>query len=114
MRNEEADFQRLLLGIHKKKGRWPEDVLRYPFNYVFNRVLTPVERIITELRVEGRVNGEIAILLNSELKTVQRHIYSIRSKYRNQMNTRIDNHPVIRKTKGFIVRKAKIERYDKT
>jgi len=97
--------QKLLYDIHN--GIWSEKLLEGPFEYVFNVVLTPTERHIVHGKISGFVDGELAIKNKCSLGTVKRHIYNIRSKYRNQIDVRVDNHPVLRKRKGFNVRKLR-------
>ncbi len=110
--------EKLLMDIHQSNTNWPEKILDSPFSYVYEQVLTPLERRIVRLKIEGLVDGEIAIALKKELSSIKRHTYNIRRKYRLQTDPRVDNHPKIKERqyyktggkKGFIVHKRKHER----
>jgi len=97
--------ERILFKIHN--NIWPTELLESPFDYVYRFILTSKERRIVCYKIDGYVDGEISIKMKIQLGTVKRHIYNIRSKYRNQMDVRADNDPEIRKRKGFIVRKKR-------
>jgi len=107
--------EKLLVDIHQKNTGWSEKLLDSPFSYVYEQVLTPLERRIVRFKIEGLVDGEIAIALKKELGTIKRHTYNIRRKYRLQTDPRVDNHPKIKERqyyktkgeKGFIVHKKR-------
>lgn len=108
--------ERLLVTIHQQNTNWPKELLNYPFDFVYNYVLSPIERRIVTYKVaDNLVDGEIAIKLGKTLATIKRHIYNIRKKYRLQEHFRSDNHPKVREKqynktngqKGFIVRRKK-------
>lgn len=102
---EGIDFHMLMLDLHA--GVWNEDLINH---YVFTQVLSDRERQILLLKIEGLVNGEIALKLKIKPITVKRCIQDIVYKYRNGMGRRIDNHPIIRKADKkhkFVVRRKR-------
>ncbi len=89
-------------------GDWTDTLISgRDLNWIFKKVLTPKERAVVSMKVDRLVNGEIAIALGVKIQTVERYLYDIEYKYRNGMGRRVDNHPAIRKTKGFIVRRIR-------
>lgn len=53
--------------------------------------LTKKELLLIDLKVDGLTNSEIAELLKIRESTLRRKIYDIKSKYRNNMDTRVDD-----------------------
>lgn len=87
-------------------GNWSEELMESSgLGWVYLNVLTPTERIIVAHKVAGDVDGEVAMLLGISPLGVKRHIREIEYKYRNQIGSRISNHPAIRAQKGFHVRR---------
>jgi len=82
-------MQALVL-LHKLNV-WSEDLLSGEFKYVFERVLSDTERVVTELKIDGYRDSEVALRLGVELKTVKRLIYKIKRKFRLGIETRVDN-----------------------
>lgn len=90
-------------------SQWNSALLGDDFTFVYNWILTKRERIVLDLKVqfceegytEKEANTEIARLLKLKIATIVRCIYSIKSKYRNMMDIRVDNklHPEIHRQK---------------
>jgi DNA-binding CsgD family transcriptional regulator len=97
----EDGLQRLIIlqNLHRKPAIWDEELIGDLFSYVYTRVLTKTERIIVDNKIAGLVDGEIAVLLQSQVSTIKTHIYNIKRKYRNQTNKRVDHYQVFRRRK---------------
>ncbi len=98
MDTPELDRIQILIRLHRH-DEWDTELEGGLFRYVFDRVLTPTERIIVGEKVKGLIDGEIAVLLGSNPTTIKRHVRNIKKKYRNQMNTRVDHYQVFRRRK---------------
>ena len=102
----EPSIHETLLRLHN--GEWTECLMTGELRWIFTKVLNRQERMVTAMKIDGLVDGEIALMLGVKLGTVKRYKYDIEYKYRNGIGKRIDNHPAIRKQKsGFIVHRKK-------
>ena len=84
---------RIMVNLHH--DIWMEELLGQMF-YKEYRLLTPVERQILELRVEGKTNEEAAKLIGCKLHTIRCRVRDIRHKYRTGVRERVDNMPLLR------------------
>lgn len=69
--------------------------------FVFDRLLTPKERQIVQMKVDEASTSEILLLLGMQESTLKRHIYNLKMKYRTKAHTRVDNDLRLRAKKGF-------------
>ena len=89
----------VLVNLHK--NQWDEELLDnhfFPSSFL-SKVLSSRERQIIGMKVNGLVNGEIASILGIEIITVRRMLCLIKKKYREGMDTRVDDWKVIRREK---------------
>jgi DNA-binding CsgD family transcriptional regulator len=96
----------LLVALHRD-NRWDSD-LTLCFGYVFDRILTPIEREITKLKIEGLTDKEVCKVRKCKAATIQRAIYRIKYKFRNGIGERIED--TLRK-KIWLANKDKKGRY---
>ena len=93
----DSDEYDILIAMHN--NQWPDLILSTEYNSVLVNVLTAKERMVCELKVqlyeeeypEKEANKYIAKLMKLTVSAVERYIYSIKSKYRHKMDTRVDN-----------------------
>lgn len=71
----------------KQYDYWPEELLSEEWEWLVEDLLSPVERITLENKVEGYSNQDIARLMSTSLKNIQNVISSIKSKIKNEMLT---------------------------
>jgi len=71
---------------------WLDELLNNDFRYVFDKVLSPVEREITMLKIDGHSDTEIIKHLHIKLTTLKRRFRDIKFKYRNQIESRVDQY----------------------
>lgn len=73
------------------KDIWSEELLGEEFLYIVERVLEPRERIVLENKVEGYPDEEICRLMRIKPSRLSRIESEIKSKFRNQIDLRVDN-----------------------
>ena len=73
------------------RNMWCDELLGGDFKFVVDRILTPRERQLVEMKVQGLPEKEIMQLLCIKFITYGRIIYKIKRKFRHQMETRVDN-----------------------
>jgi len=87
----------ILIRLHNDE--WNSDLISQDFNFIFDRILSPAERDVTLLRIDGLSVQEIADRRNTKVVTIQRIAYNIKCKYRNAINKRLDDWKAIRENK---------------
>jgi len=87
-----------LIKLHNEQ--WIDELIRDDFKFIFDRILSPVERDITLAKIDGTSNQEIAQQRKSKISTIQRITYNIKCKYRNGINKRLDDWKIIRENKN--------------
>lgn len=70
---------------------YPEELVSSSYQYIIWKVLSRRERDVLFQKVEGKTDEEISKLLKITPQAIQRYVYNIRSKYRNHLDTRVDN-----------------------
>jgi len=88
------DVFKALVDLHH--GIWTADLIGQDFIWLFQNVLSPRERSVTELKIQGLNNAEISKQLGIKETTVKRVTYDIQYKYRNGMENRVSDWPVVR------------------
>ena len=79
---------------------WELDLLGELFNSEFER-LSSREKLILEEKVAGKSDKEIADYFKLTEKTILRHTYNIKEKYRNNLRSRVDNYYEVQKFKKY-------------
>lgn len=72
-------------------NHYSEELLSDRFSYVVWKILTRREREVLFQKIDGRSNREIADSMHISIATIRRYVYNIRSKFRNHLDTRVDN-----------------------
>lgn len=86
-----------LCGMHD--GYWMEELLSEDFMTEFNKILSKTLRQVLELKIEGKSNRQIARLLGTDVKSVERRLFEIKQRYKHGMVDRVDNLQIIRDQK---------------
>lgn len=73
------------------KDIWSEELLGEEFLFIVERILEPRERIVLENKVEGYSDQEICKLMRIKVSRLRRIETEIKSKFRNQLDLRVDN-----------------------
>ena len=102
---DSIDEQQILHLLHN--DIWDEVLLSNYFAFIVDKLLTVKEKQILELKVQGVDNPEIGLVLQISEDTVRRHTVTIKSKFRNKMNLRVDNVVEYKKYKAKIQKKKK-------
>ena len=88
----------ILVRLHNEQ--WTDELLGQDFKFIFDRILSPVERDITLLRIDKMSVEDIAVKRNCKIGTIRRITYNIKCKYRNAINQRLDDWKAIRENKN--------------
>jgi len=72
-------------------GVYLDDLVGDDFRDVVWNVLSKRERAIVFLKVDGLTDKDVCDMLHLRPSSFERHLYLIRSKYRNRMNIRVDD-----------------------
>ena len=85
--------------IRLNNNQWPSELINQDFRFIFDRILSPLERDILLAKIEGTSNEQIAFQRKCKINTIQRITYNIKYKYRNGINKRLDDWKIIRENK---------------
>lgn len=97
-----------LCGLHD--GYFMEELLTQDFLNEFYQILSKSLRQVLELRIEGKSIKQIAKLMRTSEKTVNRQLYEIQKRYRDGHVDRVDNTQIMRDQKrGLIVPRTRKE-----
>lgn len=87
--SKQLDNTQILHLLHN--NMYPEELVSSSYQYIIWKVLSRRERDILFQKVEGKTDEEISKMLKLTPQAIQRYVYNIRSKYRNHLDTRVDN-----------------------